>query len=108
MNTPGAQHNPDPGRSYADRDTSGITLDDLDPGAGQRFRQFGMRAALLRELHDSGGVAPWAELRRALNALGKARYWELVEALTRLHDQGSVHAAKIGGRTFVSLPIARP
>lgn len=60
-------------------------------------------AAILAAVHSAGGeLLPWATVRTRLPG---APFWAKVDALTRLHDAGKVHAFKVNGRTYVDLPL---
>lgn len=60
-------------------------------------------AAILAALRESPGeFAAWSVLREKLPAASSSR---TASALVRLHTAGHVHAIKLGGRTYVSLPI---
>lgn len=93
MNTVAAQHNADMCRhcpSRASRAVTSATDDELD-------------AAILAAIRESPGEsAAWSVLREKLPAASLSRK---ASALVRLHTAGQVHAVKIGGRTYVSLPI---
>ncbi|WP_191499501.1 hypothetical protein [Mycobacterium simulans] len=58
--------------------------------------------AILTVLGEAGDVMAWSALR---TRLPDAPYWAKVRALVELHQARRVHAFKIGGRTYVDLPI---